>query len=167
MLVFIQYFVLRTEVSTLSNIICSCFGHRNVYQNIDAQLSAVLEDLIVNKGVDVFWTGGMGEFDGKFAGTVRGLKLKYPHISLILIKPYFSGELNTNKYYYETCYDDVCIPDALMGVHPKSAITKRNHWMVDNSNYIVTFVYRDFGGAYDAKKYAIKQSKTVIELSQK
>jgi len=61
----------------------------------------------------------------------------------------------------------VCIPDALMGVHPKSAITKRNHWMVDNSNYIVTFVYRDFGGAYDAKKYAIKQSKTVIELSQK
>ena len=56
MLVIIQYFVLRTEVSTLSNIICSCFGHRNVYQNIDAQLSAVLEDLIVNKGVDVFWT---------------------------------------------------------------------------------------------------------------
>ena len=154
-------------MNLLPNKICSCFGHRDVYQNIDAKLTEVLEDLIINQGVDTFWTGGIGQFDGKFAGAVRGLKHKYSHISLILVKPYFSGELNTNKEYYEIFYDDVVIPDVLMGVHPKRAITKRNRYMVDCSDYIVTFVHRDFGGAYDTKKYAIKQNKPVFELSDK
>lgn len=107
----------------------------------------------------------MGNFDGSFSAAVRGLKRKYPDIKLILIKPYFSNELNTNKEYYEFTYDDVVIPDVLAGVHPKSAITKRNRWMVENSDFIVTYVYRDFGGAYDTKKYALKLGKTVFEIN--
>ena len=78
---------------------------------------------------------------------------------------YFSNELNTNKEYYEFTYDDVVIPDVLAGVHPKSAITKRNRWMAENSDFVVTYVYRDFGGAYDAKKYALKLGKTVFETN--
>ena len=57
------------------------------------------------------------------------------------------------------------IPDVLAGVHPKSAITKRNRWMAENSDFVVTYVYRDFGGAYDAKKYALKLGKTVFETT--
>ena len=78
----------------------------------------MLEDLILSQGVTEFWTGGMGNFDGSFSAAVRGLKRKYPDIKLILIKPYFSNELNTNKEYYEYTYDDVVIPDVLVGVHP-------------------------------------------------
>ena len=117
--------------------IACCFGHRDVYKNISDILSEVIEDLITNKEVTEFWTGGMGNFDGSFASAVRALKRKYPDIKLILIKPYFSNELNTNKEYYEFTYDDVVIPDVLAGVHPKSAITKRNRWMVENSDFIV------------------------------
>ena len=144
---------------------CTCFGHRETYKDFSRVLSELLEDLILNQGVVEFWTGGMGNFDGSFSAAVRGLKRKYPEIKLILIKPYFSNELNTNKEYYEYTYDDVVIPDVLAGVHPKSAITKRNRWMAENSDFVVTYVYRDFGGAYDAKKYALKLGKTVFETN--
>ncbi len=144
---------------------CCCFGHREVYKNVEGALSDIVEKLITEQNITEFWVGGLGEFDGKFASAVRAKKKQYPDVQLILIKPYFSGELNTNKEYYEYAYDDIIIPDAVAGVHYKSAITKRNRWMVDNCDVLVTFVYRDFGGAYDAKKYAVKSGKTVIELN--
>ena len=144
---------------------CTCFGHRETYKDFSRVLSELLEDLILNQGVVEFWTGGMGNFDGSFSAAVRGLKRKYPEIKLILIKPYFSNELNTNKEYYEYTYDDVVIPDVLVGVHPKSAITKRNRWMVENSDFIVTYVRRDHGGAFEAKKYAAKLDKVIFETN--
>ena len=144
---------------------CTCFGHRETYKDFSRVLSELLEDLILNQGVVEFWTGGMGNFDGSFSAAVRGLKRKYPDIKLILIKPYFSNELNTNKEYYEFTYDDVVIPDVLAGVHPKSAITKRNRWMVENSDFIVTYVRRDHGGAFEAKKYAAKLDKVIFETN--
>ncbi|MBR5022688.1 MAG: DUF1273 family protein [Oscillospiraceae bacterium] len=149
----------------IENKICTCFGHRETYKDFSRVLSELLEDLILNQGVVEFWTGGMGNFDGSFSAAVRGLKRKYPDIKLILIKPYFSNELNTNKEYYEYTYDDVVIPDILAGVHPKSAITKRNRWMVENSDFIVTYVRRDHGGAFEAKKYAAKLDKVIFETN--
>ena len=150
----------------MQNKVVCCFGHRNVYRNISDALTSVVEDLITNENAKTFMTGGMGEFDGQFAATVRGLQRKYPDIELLLVKPYFSNELNTNKEYYKIMYDDVVIPDAVAGVHPKSAIKKRNRWMVENSDYIIGFVYRDFGGAYDAIKYAHKLGKQVFNLAE-
>lgn len=149
----------------IENKICTCFGHRETYKDFSGVLSEYLEDLILNQGVVEFWTGGMGNFDGSFASAVRGLKRKHPYIKLVLIKPYFSNELNTNKEYYEYTYDDVVIPGILAGVHPKSAITKRNRWMVENSDFIVTYVYRDHGGAFEAKKYAMKLGKNIFETN--
>lgn len=148
----------------IENKICTCFGHRETYRPFSRNLSEVLEDLILSEGVTEFWTGGMGNFDGSFSSAVRVLQRKYPDIKLILIKPYFSNELNTNKEYYEYTYDGVVIPDVVAGVHPKSAIKKRNRWMVENSDFIVTYVFKDYGGAYDAKKYAEKLGKKVISV---
>ncbi len=109
----------------------------------------------------MFMSGGIGQTDGKFSSIVRGSKRYYKQIELVLVKPYFSGELNTNKDYYENMYDDVIIPDELAGCHYKSAITIRNRWMIDRSDFVIC-TYRDFGGAVDAIKYARRTNKTVI-----
>ncbi len=47
----------------------------------------------------------------------------------------------------------------------KAAIKARNRRMIDQSNYVVTCVYKKQGGAYDAMRYAIKQGKALINLS--
>lgn len=149
----------------MRNKICTCFGHREIYTDVSRDLSELLENLILSHGVTEFWTGGRGSFDESFSLAVRVLKRRYPDIKLILIVPYFSSDLNTHKQLYESLYDDVVIPDILANVHPKAAITKRNQWMIEKCDYVITFVYRDFGGAHIAKKYAKQLGKTVFEIN--
>ena len=146
--------------------ICCCFGHREVYQNIKKPLNEAIE-YAVSSGCTEFLTGGMGDFDRKFTSAVCSAKTRHPdkNIKIILVKPYFSNELNTNRKYYEQIYDDIIIPESVHGVHYKKAITVRNRRMADTSDLIIAFVYRDFGGAYTSLKYAQKKGKEVINLA--
>ncbi len=136
------------------SIICCGFGHRDLFCNIQTELQEIVEYLITKKGVYTFYTGGMGEFDSEFTNAVRAAKTKYDNISIILIKPYFSNELNTNKEYYEYRYDEVMICEESSVVHPKAAIGKRNRWMVDQSSFVIGCIRREYGGAYTALQYA-------------
>ena len=143
------------------------FGHRTLFTNIELELYQVIEKLITENGVDIFYTGGMGQFDEQFTNAVRKAKLKYNHIFIVLIKPYFSNELNTNKEYYNYRYDDVMICEESELVHPKAAIKKRNRWMVDECDFVIGYIQRDYGGAYDAIQYARRMKKQVIMVGKK
>ena len=149
--------------------VCTFAGHREVYQaNIADRLDEAIAQIIETDDSFRFLVGGMGDFDGMCSSAVRRAKRKYPdkQISLELVLPYLTQELNENKLYYETSYDDVVIPIELAGVHYKSAITKRNRWMVENSKWLVAFVYRDFGGAYTTLRYAEKKGLQIINLAK-
>lgn len=74
--------------------ICCAFGHRKLYCNYDSELYAIIEKLITEYEVKIFYTGGMGETDEKFSSIVRSLKRKYTNIKLLLVIPYFSNALN-------------------------------------------------------------------------
>lgn len=143
---------------------CCGFGHRDCNAVLTDRLYTLLHYLSYEYGVTNYLTGGMGTFDSAFCGSVRMLKRKKEGIRLSLIKPYFSNEPNWSKDYYTSCYDHVVVPNCLMGVHPKAAIRLRNRWIIDNSDFIFLYVYRNFGGAYEAFKYAKRVNKTIIEL---
>lgn len=149
------------------NNVCSAFGHREVYENIEDEIDKIINELIENHNINTFFTGGMGAFDGIFSSAVRRAQKHNPDIKLILVKPYFSAELNRHKSNYQARYSSVIVPDVLIDVHYKSAITKRNKWMIDNSDYCICYVSRDFGGAYTAMKYAEKKGKLYINLGNK
>ncbi|MDD6881037.1 MAG: DUF1273 domain-containing protein [Firmicutes bacterium] len=107
--------------------VCTFAGHREVYQaNIADKLDEAISRIIKNDDCFRFLVGGMGDFDGMCSSAVRRAKRNYPNkqISLELILPYLTQELNENKSYYEISYDDVVVPIELAGVHYKSAITK-------------------------------------------
>ena len=149
--------------------VCTFAGHREVYQvNIAEKLDEAISKIIDTDDCFRFLVGGMGDFDGMCSSVVRRAKRKYPdkQISLELVLPYLTQELTENKQFYETNYDDVIVPIELAGVHYKSAITKRNRWMVEKSNWLVAFVYRDFGGAYTTLRYAEKKGLQIINLAK-
>ena len=130
--------------------------------DIQKPLREVLERLVKEHGVTVFYTGGMGEFDALFARTVRVLKRDYPALRLVLVMPYLTRRLIADKAYYETLYDEILIPAELEGVHPKKAIGLRNRWMVDHSNFVVAALHRNTGGAAKAIRYA--QNKDCVVM---
>lgn len=146
---------------------CSAFGHSNFYANVQDVLRDIVSELVTEYEVTVFMTGGIGNFDAGFCQTVREIKALIKDVQLILVKPYFSNELNTNREYYNTFFDDVVVPNELLGVHYKSAIQKRNRWMVDRSDFVISGVYRDFGGAFQTIQYASKAGKKVIDVIKK
>jgi len=149
--------------------VCTFAGHREVYQaNISEMLDKAISKIINTDDNFRFLVGGMGEFDGICSSAVRRAKRKYPNkeIRLELVLPYLTHELNENKLYYETSFDDVVIPIELAGVHYKSAITKRNRWMVEQSDWLIAFIYRDFGGAYTTLRYAEKKGLQIINLAK-
>lgn len=149
--------------------VCTFAGHREVYQSmIDEKIEKTIEDLLQTDNEFIFFTGGMGDFDSKCASAVRAAKFKFPNlkISLALVLPYMSNRLNTDKAYYEYYYDEIIIPSELCGVHYKAAIQRRNRWIVDRADYVIAYIYRDFGGALETVKYARKQGKPVINLAE-
>lgn len=166
-------------------MICCGFGHRVMLMDIDKPLRETLERLVAERGVAVFYTGGMGEFDELFARTVRSMKRDCPSLRLVLVMPYLTQKIAIGKKkdgtvyggqiaratfdgpghgWYEALYDEILIPAELDGVHPKAAIGLRNRWMVDRSDIVIAALHRNFGGAADAVRYAHAIERTVIHL---
>lgn len=143
--------------------VCCGFGHRNVFQNISKKLYNEIEE-VIQQDCEIFYTGAMGEFDSLFSFAVHEAKKYHPRIKLICVKPYFTNDINTNRDFYNAIYDDVIIPPEIIGVHYKSAIKAHNNWMTDNSDVVLVYTIRNYGGAYDAYRYAKKIAKEIISI---
>ena len=154
-------FYFRRDMKT-----CCGFGHREVFENISGQIEEAILIAIEND-CEVFYTGAMGDFDNMFSSAVRKAKKTYPHIKLICVKPYFTNDINSDRNYYTAIYDDIIIPDELTGIHYKAAIKARNLWMIDHSDMILIYTVRNYGGAYEARRYAESESKNVIYIKER
>lgn len=141
--------------------LCCGFGHRNVFENLSEKLDDAIESA-VQQGCEIFYTGAIGDFDSLFSSAVRRAKKTYPYIKLICVKPYFTNDINTNRDYYTALYDDIIIPDELADIHYKAAIKARNRWMIDNSDIVIVHTIRNYGGAYEAKRYSEQKEKVII-----
>ena len=133
-------------------------GHSEIFYSEDVykKLSNIVENLIKD-GADEFLLGGYGNFDNLAAKVVKELKLKYSHISSILVIPYLD-----RKYDLEM-YDSTIYPP-LEDVPRKFAISKRNCWMIENSDILVAFVKYSWGGAVKTLTYAQKRNKQIINI---
>lgn len=143
---------------------CCGFGHREVFENISEKIYSAVKAAAA-QGCELFYTGAMGNFDELFSSAVRRLKKEYPNIKLVCVKPYMTKDINTYGDYLYKLYDDIIVPTELADIHYKTVIHKRNQWIVDNSSVIIGYIKRDCGGAYKALKYAEKQKKYIVFIS--
>ena len=142
---------------------CCAFGHREVFENISKAISSAVRTA-AEQGCEIFYTGAMGRFDEMFSSEVRTLKKDYPNIKLICVMPYMTNEINTQGDYLYTLYDDILIPIELADVHYKAAITRRNQWIIQRSDLVIVYTKRNYGGAYNAKRYAERTNKGIITI---
>lgn len=149
-------------------ISCTFAGHGEVYgRNVENSIELAIESILKKDKSFVFYSGDMGEFDKMCSTAVRKAKRRHPEldIKLMVVLPYMMAKVNTDKELYKSLYDEIIIPMELSEAHYKSAITKRNRWIVDRSDCLIAYVYRDFGGAYATLKYACRTEKEIINLA--
>ncbi|MBQ9034400.1 MAG: hypothetical protein IJ099_00365 [Alphaproteobacteria bacterium] len=141
--------------------ICSFFGHSHLYgqsESIVHQLRQIIINLI-GKGVDTFYVGNHGEFDIFASRVAYDLKSLYPNIQIIVVLCY------PNELQYLKCaFTDFLMPPEIEAAPKRACIVTRNHWVADNSDYIVCFIKYKMGGAYAAIEYAQKHHKQIIEV---
>ncbi len=145
------------------NKICAFCGHRLVLDGeVKSHLNTEIEKL-AERGFTEFYSGGMGEFDKMCENVVRKYKRKNNEIKLILVLPYMTVAVNRYGDEYKRLYDEIIIPD-LGDIHYKRAITERNKWIAEHVDTVITYIRRDYGGAWNMYRYAKKIGTEIIEI---
>ncbi len=130
-------------------------GHREVYDvwRLEEEIEKIAKNAILMHDFVEFYLGRNGEFDLLVASVIKRIQKSTDrqNSTLILVLPYHVKD----EAYYETYYDEICYPNAPK-VHYRAAITKRNEFMIDHADLLVSFVDTPSGGAYQAMRYAEK-----------
>ncbi len=140
-------------------------GHRDIdnIKEIEYRIEEIAKHLICQHEYVEFYIGRNGDFDISVASSIKRVQkaLGASNSTLTLVLPYNVRD----EYFLRKFYDDLCYP-LDPKTHYKSAITKRNKWMVDNSDLLICFVKQgQSGGALTTFKYAHKQGIEVINLA--
>ncbi len=135
---------------------CTFFGHKESYPVDTIKLQHSLE-ILIEKGVDIFYVGHQGSFDKIVYQTLRRLRQRFSHIQIYIVLAYPPGE----KAPFMDMSDTLSPP---IEAHPKFAIDRRNYWMIENSAYCICYINNTWGGAYKFSKIAQKRGLTMINL---
>ena len=144
----------------------SFIGHRvlNRIREIEEKTEALIRELLRTKEYVEFYIGRNGDFDILAASAIKRIQndLGSSNSSLILVLPYHTRD----EEYYESFYDEIYMPlDSK--IHFKSAIKKRNEWMIDKSELLIAYVENETGGAYKTIKYAAQKGIAIINIAGK
>ena len=136
------------------------FGHKDTPKEIEPTLRTTLVDLIENHGATEFYVGNNGNFDTMVRRQLEKLSQTYP-ITYNIVLAY----IPTKKSEYDD-FTNTLLPEGIETVPKRFAISYRNKWMVEQSDIVITYVARTYGGAWQFKALAERQGKMVIELSE-
>ena len=143
--------------------VCTFFGHADTPTNIKKEIQKLIEDLILQNGVNTFYVGTNGNFDRMVQSVLIDLKKQYPNLECYTVLAYIPGikpEFDVAYEKLETLY-----PDGLEKVPKRFAIDWRNKWMVQQSDYVISYVRHSFGGAAKYMELAKRKKKIVYNLA--
>lgn len=109
--------------------------------------------------------GGYGDFDFCAEKASMEIKKAFPdrEIKRFYITPYIDDSHRERLNDMEKRFDGTIYPP-LETVPLKYAISKRNEWMIDQADMVVSGVTHDWGGAAKTLKYAERKKKRVISI---
>ena len=136
---------------------CCFFGHKDTPDSVKDDIYAAIEKLIVEYSVDTFYVGNQGRFDAIARSILRELKEEYPQIDYVVVLAYMPCKQHEDDL-------DTMLPEGIEFVHPRYAISWRNSWMLQQSDYVVTYITHSWGGAAKFADKARKQGKRVFNI---
>ena len=128
---------------------CFLMGNRHTPSNIREPLAEAVEKHITEYGVTTFIVGRYGNFDNMTIGVLREAKKRHNDIELYLLTPYaLTQKIDTPEGFNGTFY-----PEGLEKVPLRLAILQANRYMVQNSDYLITYCHH-IGNTRNIVEYA-------------
>ncbi len=138
-------------------MVCTFFGHKNTSEAIKNELKSSIEYLI-NKGVKNFYVGNNGNFDLLVQNTLLTLQKVYADIDYKIVISYI------NEKAISGAQSLTIFPEGLEIIHPKFAISKRNEWLIDRADYVISYCTNSFTNCHKWIEKATKKGLTIINL---
>ncbi|MBO5873043.1 MAG: hypothetical protein J6Q56_02425 [Clostridia bacterium] len=140
---------------------CSFFGHSSCPNSIQPELKKQIELLINDHNVKKFLLGDHGDFDVMVLKAIRELSQIY-QIDYQVVLSYRPQSYNFFAKDPKSIY-----PEELAFVHKKYAINYRNNYLIDKSDFFITYITHSYGGAAKFANKAKNRGKTVINIADK
>lgn len=134
---------------------CTFFGHKDTPEEIGPLIRSRLIDLIIKNNVTNFYVGNQGNFDRMVKNILGELKKIYA-INYAVVLAYLNEKKDD---FNKEDQADTLFPDGIEDVPLRFAINYRNKWMIEQSDYVLTYVKYTVGGAAKFKELAEKRIK--------
>ena len=141
---------------------CVFFGHKDADNSISPRLREAIIKLILEQGITNFLVGNNGKFDYIVYKALKDIKQEYPYITYSVVLAYLPGEKPEYKNYYDE--EETLLPDGIEVGPARFAIDRRNKWMVEQTDYVITHVTHSWGGAAKFKELAENKGKQIINI---
>ena len=140
---------------------CCFFGHRDCPDTVKPRLREVLVQIIERDGVDRFYVGHQGAFYAIVLSVLRELARLYPQIQYDIVLAYMPQE----KSDFDTEMEQhTLLPEGIETAPRRFAIDRRNRWMLQQADYVVTYVRHSWGGAAKFADEAKRLGKHIVEI---
>ena len=136
-------------------------GHSDYVQNTQdwGKILNILEVEVADASCEIF-LGGYGNFDAFALCCAKKFKQNHPNTKLRLITPYLE---NPKTLCEKEAFDSIIYP-SLERVPPRYAISHRNKWMIEKADLVISYVSRQYGGAYTMYLDAKRKAKKIYTL---
>lgn len=141
-------------------MVVAFFGHKDTPSVVKPLLEQTVQRLIEENEEIKFLVGTHGAFDLMAQSVLKQALQKHPHITCHIVLSYIPVEKNN-----EQCALPTLVPEGIESVPKRFAISFSNNYMVNESDTVVCYITRDWGGAAQFVNKAKKKGKTVINLA--
>ena len=114
---------------------------------------------LLAEGADTFYVGGKGAFDAMAARVAQQCKRQYPLARVTLVQAYIDQKKNPDLH------DDMLYPP-LESVPRRFAMPRRNRYMVQAADVLVSYVWDTSGNSARIAAYARGLGKRVIAFPE-
>ena len=129
----------------------------------EQRLLDFLEQTVGDLPADLY-LGGYGGFDRFALRCGRLYQATHPQVKLLFVSPYLTESYQQNRLkVMEADYDGIIYPP-LEQIPPRFAISHRNRWMAERADWVVAYVKRSFGGAYQTLEHAKRRQQQIWNL---
>ena len=139
---------------------CAFLGNANIWDEKQPaeKIMQIAVDLISHKHVDTFLVGTKGDFEILTHKIVEQVKNIYPGIKIMLVLAY-AQDLEKCRY----SFNDIYYPTKSETGFKRWSIAKRNEWIIEQTDYIITCNYYK-GRAFNYCQKARQKGKEIIEI---
>ena len=135
---------------------CTFFGHGDCPETKYSNILQAIQNLITEKNIITFYVGTQGNFDSLVYRALCNLRADFPQIRIYRVLAYLPKD--------NSLISDSILLEGIELVHPRYAISWRNRWMIEHSDYVIAYITHNYGGAARFVDEAKRKGKTVINL---